>query len=475
MKWFLFSIILLFISKVSADSGWSTPVPVTDSNSDNINCTTDFFDFDGDYQPDSLFMFWEKSSDGNTTSIYYRDLYSMSEPKVVLSQENVHFTNPQIMKSAKNDTLFYLFYETDQNGTKDIYFLKYLKNGMFSEPAPFRATAYEDKNIFTTSFAIVWIEEDDVYYSEYDYTDYFSAPLLIDENNCANPVLHERGYIAWEKIIGEKADIYYSNYAEGEWQSPALLYGIGDNRHLVFDQPDGMAYLVWQNKTASKWNIFFKGMEENLPVDSLDFAPASNKTEPSILFINYVTKAGVINNAPPSSVLTFVLDSTYAQDEIFAGEFDFENISNNEQKDRHPQLFEKRGLGQPYKVLNIWESHVNDRWQLFIAEKEYDINTVVSKKIIPHTIQLYQNYPNPFNPETRIQYALNSRIYVTLMIYNALGQKVRTLVKGEKSPGKYEINWNGFDDKGQRLASGTYFYQLVSDGIVQTKRMIYLK
>ena len=140
MKWFILFFLVLSISYIYADSSWSDPIPVSGSSTDNTNCTTNFFDFDGDYQPDSLFMFWEKSSDGNSTSIYYRDLYSMSEPKLVLSQENVHFTNPQIMKSAKDDTLFYLFYETAQNGNKDIHFLKYLKNVGFSAPAPFRAT-----------------------------------------------------------------------------------------------------------------------------------------------------------------------------------------------------------------------------------------------------------------------------------------------------------------------------------------------
>ena len=474
MKWFMAFLVLTF-SFIYADSNWSVSIPVSDSLTNNTNCTTDFIDFNGDYQPDSLLMFWEKSTDANSTSIYYRDLYSMSEAKLVLSQENVHFTNPQIMKSASNDTLFYLFYETDQNGNKDIYFLKYTKDGQFSAPAPFRATENDEKNIFTTSFAIVWIEDDDVYYSEYDYTNYFSTPLLIDENNCANPVLHEGGYIAWEKNNQGKAHVYYSEYSGGGWQTPVLLYGKGDNRNLDFDQPDGIPYLVWQNKTASVWNIFYSDIEDSRQVDSLDFSPASNKTEPSILFISYVTKAGTTNNAPESSVLTFVVDSTYEQDEIFAGEFDFENISNNTQADRNPQLFEKRGLGQPFEVLNIWESYINGHWQLLMAEKEYDVGTINSKKSIPNTVQLYQNYPNPFNPKTSINYEVKITNYVKLTIYNALGQKVRTLIEGEMHPGKYEISWNGLDDQGNRLSSGSYFYQLISNGVVQTKRMLYLK
>ena len=80
------------------------------------------------------------------------------------------------------------------------------------------------------------------------------------------------------------------------------------------------------------------------------------------------------------------------------------------------------------------------------------------------SFDLSQNYPNPFNPVTSIQYAVGSRqnrpARTTLKVYNILGQKVRTLVDEPKSPGSYEVIWDGKDEEGKEVSSGIYFYRL---------------
>jgi hypothetical protein len=480
MKLFIFLIIFMNISSVYSNNGWSIPIPISDSLSHNTNCTVKLIDFSDANEPDSLFIFWEKSTDANSTSIYYRDLFSMSEPKLIIYQENVHFKNPQVMRCAINDTLFYLFYESDQDGNEDIYYLKYIREGRFSAPVPFRTTEYVKKDVYTTDYEIVWIENDDLYYSDLYYSNNFSSPIMIDNNYCTNPGIHEYGPVVWEKNNQEKAQIYYSEQEIEGWQEPILLYGIGDNRNLAFDQPNGWRQIVWQNKTDTLWNIFFSDANNDYKVDSLDFSPASNKTEPSILFIAYVSKIDhecipKLYDSPMSSVLTFVIDSIYEQNEIFAGEFYYENISNNSWLDRNPQLFEKGGYSPYYVVLNIWESFVNGHWQLYMSEKAYDVGAIESEKNFPNAIQLYQNYPNPFNPNTTISFNIEKRGKVILSIYNNLGQKVRTLIEDEKSSGKYEVTWDCRDDSGKKLSSGIYYYKLVSNGRHQTKRMIYVK
>jgi len=87
--------------------------------------------------------------------------------------------------------------------------------------------------------------------------------------------------------------------------------------------------------------------------------------------------------------------------------------------------------------------------------------------------QLYQNYPNPFNPTTNIQYAINSRQFVQLKVYDILGNEVATLVNEEKAPGFYEVEFN----VGQTisLSSGVYFYRLQAGDFVQTKKMILMR
>jgi len=88
----------------------------------------------------------------------------------------------------------------------------------------------------------------------------------------------------------------------------------------------------------------------------------------------------------------------------------------------------------------------------------------------PTEFKLYQNYPNPFNPSTRIQYAVSSKQFVSLKVYDVLGNEVATLVNEEKPTGEYEIELDGV-----RLPSGVYFYQLQAGGFIQTKKMILLR
>jgi len=89
--------------------------------------------------------------------------------------------------------------------------------------------------------------------------------------------------------------------------------------------------------------------------------------------------------------------------------------------------------------------------------------------------QLFQNHPNPFNNETIIKYTLSKSSHVSLVIYNILGQKVRTLVNEHQRPGVKTVSWDGKDEKGKGLSSGIYLYKLKSREIIQTKRMLLLK
>ena len=86
------------------------------------------------------------------------------------------------------------------------------------------------------------------------------------------------------------------------------------------------------------------------------------------------------------------------------------------------------------------------------------------------TFSLSQNYPNPFNPLTSIHYAIGKRQFVTLKVYDILGNEIATLVNDEKSAGNYEVNFNA-----SNIPSGVYFYRLQAGSFIQTNKMILLK
>ncbi len=88
----------------------------------------------------------------------------------------------------------------------------------------------------------------------------------------------------------------------------------------------------------------------------------------------------------------------------------------------------------------------------------------------PKSFSLSQNYPNPFNPTTVIKYSVPRNGYVTLKIYNLMGQLVATLVNGQLSAGSYKTDFDA-----SKLSSGVYFYKLNVDGFMMTKKMMLLK
>ena len=88
----------------------------------------------------------------------------------------------------------------------------------------------------------------------------------------------------------------------------------------------------------------------------------------------------------------------------------------------------------------------------------------------PASYALDQNYPNPFNPSTTISYALPAGSNVKLVIYNSLGQEVRTLVNGFEAAGIHKINFNALN-----MTSGMYFYKIEAGSFTQVRKMILLK
>jgi hypothetical protein len=97
------------------------------------------------------------------------------------------------------------------------------------------------------------------------------------------------------------------------------------------------------------------------------------------------------------------------------------------------------------------------------------------EKIVPKKFALYQNYPNPFNPTTKIKFDLPSvgqrhAFDLRLIVYDILGREVAMLVDEQLRPGSYEVTWDA-----SNYPSGVYFYKLITDEFVETRKMVLIK
>jgi hypothetical protein len=93
----------------------------------------------------------------------------------------------------------------------------------------------------------------------------------------------------------------------------------------------------------------------------------------------------------------------------------------------------------------------------------------------PVTVVLYQNVPNPFSDETTITYGLPAPRRVTLRVYDPAGRLVSTLLDARQHPGLFRVVWDGTDQHGAQVSSGTYYYKLQSGAGTATKRLTILR
>lgn len=92
------------------------------------------------------------------------------------------------------------------------------------------------------------------------------------------------------------------------------------------------------------------------------------------------------------------------------------------------------------------------------------------QKQTPTNYELSQNYPNPFNPTTIIKYSIPKSGFLSLKIYNILGQEISTLYAGFQKAGSYRVNFDA-----SKLASGIYLYRLEANGFTKTMKMVLMK
>jgi len=167
------------------------------------------------------------------------------------------------------------------------------------------------------------------------------------------------------------------------------------------------------------------------------------------------------------------------------------------------QLYLEGGASEPvYEAINLPPDDLSDiesgiiisEWQLteiLMADTLYlwrarvrtdtsaqawtESRKFYTQSLLPREFRLMQNYPNPFNPVTRIKFSLPYETEVQLVVYNVLGQQVKTLLNKPMETGIHEIDWDGNDESGRQVASGIYFYRLIAEDVSYSRKMVLMR
>lgn len=120
--------------------------------------------------------------------------------------------------------------------------------------------------------------------------------------------------------------------------------------------------------------------------------------------------------------------------------------------------------------LNPQLGYIIGRNGLILKTTTGGIVSIGNNSQLVDNYSLSQNYPNPFNPETKIQFSIPKNGLVKIVVYDLLGQEVKELVNEFKQQGSYNVAFNAAS-----LSSGVYFYKLITDEFIETKKMILVK
>ncbi len=133
------------------------------------------------------------------------------------------------------------------------------------------------------------------------------------------------------------------------------------------------------------------------------------------------------------------------------------------------------GNGEPELVIAYEDGDSTQSWVVLVEGNGVTGIEMEPGRQVLKTYYLKQNYPNPFNPSTSISFRLPVTEKISLKVYDMMGREVKTLVNGVMTAGNHSVTWNGTDNNGNHVASGTYIYTLKAGKHTLHKRMTLVK
>ncbi|HSG67813.1 MAG TPA: T9SS type A sorting domain-containing protein [Bacteroidales bacterium] len=470
----IFTILILIIpwSVFSQWNEWTDPFPLTDSLTDNLN---PYLHHTWLNEQEMVFMVWEKPVDSISTEIWMDNILDEEPASVVLSAPGVKYSHPKIMGDPwgnYGNALYYLFYQTNENGNEDIYFVPYGLDGTWGGPEAVTDSPNDDAQLsvsremfYDATYWIrglaAWISGDDLYacFLQYDGSFYLDEPVLIDSGVCSAPSvgLDYIYGIIYSKLDSNAQHIYKAGF-NTTWNPPEVFF---DSLESV--NPTAASYYghpAWSVKTDSNWRIMIIGWNEYNIYDLSSPEPF----DPAVLGVFLGVKSWfpeilVAVEYPEDSVVEI-----FMTEEMGSG--NFVNFSNSGTDNQHPQFF--FGESYPYNFYCwydylVWESMRNGHWQIWSA-KFIQCGGGIEEEEENAFIKVY---PNPFRQETIIEFTLNVEEVVEADVFDNYGRHVTRLAYKTFSPGEHQLRWEA-----DGLSPGIYLLHLKISGRNYSTRIL---
>ena len=308
---------------------------------------------------------------------------------------------------------------------------------------------YRDGNVIGTSDSLSYIDMTIPQLNK-EYTYYVTA--VYDDGIESKASNTDSAYVSDPNHV-----IFYDDFESGVFPPHyTIVNANGDD--YTWEVYHGYAQ-SGEYSMSIRWNA-------NLAMDDWAYIGPINMYQAEDYRLSFGFRAGLA--LFPENMAVYVTDSTKT---VIDTLFDSTNIKNTKYEIFN-SVFNVPQNGQyyiafyGYSKANEFRLCVDD----IVLVGNGNIVGVNDKLSIPKKFEMRQNYPNPFNPTTKIEYALPKNEFVTLKIYNSLGQEVKTLINRNVSAGYHTINFNA-----SNLASGIYIYRIKAGNFVSVKKMMLLK
>ena len=295
-----------------------------------------------------------------------------------------------------------------------------------------------------------------------NYNDTLMNSYYLNENNAYNTVgPYPVSYLNW---FGWGPGPWVVHNVPGEWMN-------NRTRALFAAYPQGM---IEDNTIAADPQTVTPGIKDATVANQMALWDESQWGVPNTPANDITHSAYIFGDYDPTTIPGIVNGVKTENAGSNAGITKFTDLIENFSQSAHISAIDNLPIGSL-----IWNDSLYARYnpaddfQKVIARYSAlggSLTGVKESPAVARSFNLSQNYPNPFNPSTTIAFALPSRAFVKLKIYDLLGRELATLVSEELPAGNYTRQWNA-----SNMSSGVYFYRLEAGSSLQTKKLILLK